>query len=204
MATIIFDLDYTLLDTSKLNKISHELLLKNNIPEDVIDLANKKHREIHKNPAFLEHVAEIEKLGHKVLKEDIDQFLSTDLKNYLKGPVDHVLALLIEEGHRLILLTRGHEYFQCFKIRNSGLHIYFDKNIYICEEKKEEIIEQMPLTEDVYFINDHADEIETVSKKYPNFHYVYIKGPKTPHDRFIDQAHIPTLDDISTLPDLIH
>ena len=106
-------------------------------------------------------------------------------------------------GHKLILLSKGKEAFQRFKVKQSGIETYFGKHIYICYEKKEEMIEKIPREGKTYFINDHADEIESVSKKHPEINFIYIKGPKTPHDRFIKHGRIPTIDDISSLPELI-
>lgn len=204
MATIIFDFDHTLFDTRHIRKDIKDLFLKNGVPEEIFEFSNKKHREEYNDTYdLIKHISDLEKEGYKIDKQNIDIFFEQNLEMHLKGPVKEVLSSLIKDGHKLILLSKGNETFQRFKVKQSGIEAFFGEHIYICYEKKEELIEKIPREGKTYFVNDHADEIEAVAKKHPEINFIYVKGPKTSHDRFIEHEHIPTIDDISALPELI-
>jgi len=174
------------------------------IPEKIYDDIIRKQRADSKdNPDFLKLCEESEKLRYKISKEDISAFLKNDLSSYLKGPVKETLTILKKKGYVLMILTKGIDYYQRFKIRQSGIEKFFGKHIYVCDEKKEEALRDVAFKGVTYFIDDHADEIETILKKFPDFKIIYVKGPKTAHDRFIEHEHIPTITDISELPKMI-
>ena len=201
--TIIFDFDHTLFDAIKFRKIISLFFERNNIPADIADSTFRSAYNSSYNYGFLEQLNMLKKIGYAIPNKEIDSFFNQSLKHILKGPVEETLKKLKDRGHRLILLTKGLEYFQRFKVRQSGLEAYFGHNIYVCKDKKEEAIKSIPAKGRTYFVNDHADEIEAVAKVYPEMNFIYVKGPKTAHDRFIKHEHIPTIDDISSLPFLI-
>lgn len=204
MSTIIFDFDHTLLKTRKITEMIREIFLKNGVPEKTIEAIQKTQRQRdNDNVDFLVQIKDAEKLGYKINKEDLDNFFLQDFKPLLNGPVIEILEKLLEKKHRLFLFTKGVEYFQRFKIRQSGLEKYFKGNIFVFDNDKTESQVNIFNKEKIYFVNDHADEIESFQKAHPEVKSIYIKGPKTSHDRFIKHKHIPTLEDISTLPKYI-
>ncbi len=204
MATIIFDFDHTLLQTSEITLQIRNIFLKNEVPEKTIDSIQKSQRQRdNDNVDLLVQIRDVEKLGYKINKNDIDDFFSQEFKQLLNGPVIEVLEKLLEKKHKLFLFTKGVEYFQRFKIRQAGLEKYFKENIFVFDNDKTESQVNIFNNGKVYFVNDHADEIETFIKVHPTVKAIYIKGPKTSHDRFIKRKHIPTLDDISLLPKYI-
>ncbi len=198
MSTIIFDLDHTLLETSKITGLIVDIFLKNGVPEKTIEVIQKTQRaKNNDNPDFLEQVKAIKKLGYKISKKDIDIFFTQNLENCLKDSVKETLEKLLKEGHILFLFTKGVEYFQKFKIRQSGLEKYFDGNIYIFENNKEETDVDIHKNGKVYFVNDNFDEIENFSRIHSKVKFIYIKGPKTSDD--ISIKNITTIENIPSL-----
>lgn len=200
--TIIFDFDHTLFDTKGINLLMYSLYSESEIPEKIFKSVIENQRK-KSNFDFLDHVSELRKLGYKIDSQKIDELLSLDLSYCLKGKVKETLDVLMKRKFNLILLTKGVDYFQRWKIRQAGLSKFFNSHIYTCEEKKEDMLNKLPIKGRTYFVNDHADEIEVVAKRYPGMNFIYVKGPKTAHDRFIKHKHIPTIDDISILPKII-
>jgi len=177
-----------------------DIFLKNGVPEKTIYAIQKAQRSRNNdNPDLLAQIKDAESLGYKIDKKDINDFFNQDLEPLLKGPVKEILEKLVKDGHKLFLFTKGVEYFQRSKIRRSGIEEYFDENIYVFDSNKEETDVDIDQHEKTFFINDHADEIEDFAKAHPKVKFIYVKGPKTSHDRFIKHKHIPTIDDISSL-----
>ena len=201
MSTIIFDFDHTLLDSTKITEMIEAIFLESGATLKTILAVQKAQRlRDNDNPDFLAQVTMLKDLGYDIKDEVIDDFFGQDLEKCLKGPdVKEVLEKLFKAGHKLILFTKGIEYFQKFKIRQSGLEKYFKGNIYIFDNNKEEAEVDIHQNGKVYFINDHADEIEAFAKIHPGVKFIYVKGPKTSHDRFLKHKHIPTIDNVSTL-----
>lgn len=180
MATIIFDLDDTLMDTSKFKELLWSFFEQHGIPTKTIEATYKSHRAKYSgNPGFLEHIEELKTLGYKIPDEEIEKFLNTDLRPFLKGNVEETIKKLQNKKHRLILLTRGIDYFQNWKIRKAGLDTLFNRRTYVCEDKKENELFYLHGKEKAYFINDSIEEIQEVRKAFPNLRGIAIQSPKT-------------------------
>ena len=200
MSTIIFDLDHTLLETSKIARLITDIFLKNGVPEKTVETIQKTQRaKNHDNPDFLDQINEVEKLGYKISKKDIENFFEQNLECYLKDSAKETLEKLINNGNKLLLFTKGVEYFQKFKIRQSGLEKYFDGDIYIFENNKEETDVDIHKNGKVYFVNDNADEIEIFSKIHPKVKFIYVTGTKTSHNNFSENKNIVKIENISSL-----
>lgn len=102
----------------------------------------------------------------KRLKRDINKFLSgTD-----KFITSDVLPFLKKfKKKNLFLITYGDAYFQKIKIRNCGIRKYFSKVVVTDKLKAEEITKLADNVEKetFVFIDDRADQIESVKKKFP-------------------------------------
>lgn len=182
MSTIILDLDHTLSETKKIREEIWMILRAYGIPEKVIDSAEKAFRSKNNNLyGFLEHLEELEKMGYKIPSSAVEAYFSKSMKHHLFEGVREILEKLKNKGHRLILLSKGLDYFQRFKIRQFGLEDLFDSDIYICDEKTEDTIKEMSLSKKgkIYFINDHADETLRIHKSFGNFICIIVKSHKT-------------------------
>ncbi len=182
MATIIFDLDHTLYDTKNIKEEIWMLLKAYKIPEKIIDACEKVFRSKNNNLyGILEHLEELEKLGFKIPSEAIEAYFARSMTHHLFNGTIEILEKLKKKGHRLILLSKGIDYFQRFKIRQSGLEDFFGSNIYICDEKTEDIIRDMSLPKKgkIYFVNDHADETLRIHKAFGEFVCIIVKSHKT-------------------------
>ncbi len=181
MATIIFDLDYTLLNSDTIKKEIGALFKELGIPEKKIDHAYKVHRKnLGGRTGIFEHIEELKKNGYDVPDKVAKSYLSSSMKHHLFEDVEKILKKLKSGGHRLIILTLGLDYFQKFKIKKSGIKKFFEKNIYVCEEKNKETIERIKLTDEkIYFINDNSEETLRVHKIFPEFTCIIVKSFKT-------------------------
>lgn len=204
MATIIFDFDHTLFDTKSLRAFIASLLNNHGVPVELDTASEKKHRlKTKNNYGFLEHLDELKPHGHKIPNKVIESFFTLDLEKHLKGDVHTALRELQKRKHTFILLTKGIDYFQRFKIRQSGIEGYFGNNIYICEDTKEHTLGHLLKEDTTYIINDNTDEVISAHRLFPHLHYIVIKGPKTDLSKIKHIKDITVLDDISTLPLLI-
>ncbi len=204
MATIIFDFDHTLFDTKSLRAFIASLLNTHGVSSTLDTDSEKKHRlKTKNNYGFLEHLDELKPQGHNLPNKVIESFFTSNLEKHLKGDVHTTLKKLQSKKHTLILLTKGLDYFQKFKIRQSGIEGYFGRNIYICEDHKEHTLSHLLTADKTYFINDNTDEIVSAHKLFPKLHYIVINGPKTDLSKVKHIKGIKIIDDVSSLPKII-
>lgn len=185
MATIIFDLDYTLLDGKTVKKELWDFFKGHGVPEDTIHHSYEIHKEkLGGRTGLIEQIEELKRIGHVIPHEAKDIYFNSSLKHHLFEDVDKILEKLKTKGHRLMILTKGLDYFQRFKIRQSGIENFFGQHIYICDEKNRENIEVIPISknETVYFINDNSAETLEVHKEFPEFICIMVKSYKTKLD----------------------
>ncbi len=199
LKTIIFDFDHTLFDTEMIKPMMKTFYTERGVPEKVYDEVRTFQRKRDVNAGMTEQWEEMTKRGYKISKKELNDFFKTDLSLYLKGPVKEVLTKLKKRGYTLMILSMGIDDFQRFKIRQSGIESFFADHIYTCKEDKPRALKKISTTGEVYFVNDHANEIEVVLKSFPKIHPIYVKGPKTAHDHFLNHKKIPTISDISEL-----
>ncbi|MFZ2970204.1 MAG: hypothetical protein WA063_03595 [Minisyncoccia bacterium] len=83
------------------------------------------------------------------------------------------------EKKDLILLSRGANEFQKEKIKNSGVEFFFGKIIIISKDKVDEIsqIYAEHSKEKIFFIDDRAEEIDKVKKKFPQIITMKMERP---------------------------
>ena len=176
MSTIIFDFDHTLLDTSKITGQISNIFLKNGVPEKTIEAIQKTQRaRDNDNVDFLEQIKSAEQLGYKINTKDIEEFFSQNLERCLKGPVKEVLEKLSKQGHKLFLFTKGVEYFQMFKIRQSGIGKYFKGNIFVFDNNRTSPGFNIYNNGKTFFVSNDSEEIKNLEKTSPKIKFINIK-----------------------------
>jgi len=183
--TIIFDLDYTLLDTARFKKDIASVLEQCGITEE----------------RFLEAYAENVEKGELIRDFDALRYvtalrgdltcteaeaaakigdLSENMNEYFFPNAEWLLEKLKAEGHSLKLLTHGNIEWQKKKIANTGIKDVFDEIIY-APENKDDMKDALEVAEaPVVMVNDHGREIDALGMIFPAFHMIAVKGPKPP------------------------
>lgn len=170
MATIIFDLDNTLLDTSKVVAKLKTISIKHGVKKTDFDsallLAYTGYFGLDN------YVKDLRDLGYSlgVASKIKKEFKNSNFIGYLKPGVENVLQYFKSNQFFLILLTRGVEDFQKIKIKQTGVKKFFNI-IMICDKNntksrwvtrnKKTLLKHEP----VWFVNDNLHEtIEVVAK----------------------------------------
>src|SRR3989338_10025772 len=160
---IIFDLDYTLLDTKNLRNKLADIFNQNHFERD-FDKYFKSQKinfnfETYLN--ILEEQGKINEPGRRELKLKLAELMK-QLDNYLFPQVFDVLNHFKDNGAELILLTFGDRIWQEDKVKNLSIKKYFSKIIF--EEKNKYSNEYLKslseAAEEILIINDNARETE--------------------------------------------
>jgi len=165
--TILFDLDYTLMDTAKLHDGLAEIFDREDYRSDYqnlfkdkgINFNADKYLEILKQQGRIDEARESElKRGLAELMENMDDFLKPDAESVLKH--------FIKEGHELILITFGNKEWQEKKVKNLSIKKYFSEIIFEEEDKsKSEYLRSLGEgNEKILIINDNLDEAVAMQK----------------------------------------
>jgi len=176
---IIFDLDYTLLDTKKF-----KAGLANALDLSIDDfeksyLENFKNKKLNYN--LEKHLKILKQKNTQKLKQffkSLDQYLFPDsikiLKKLGSAPVK---ARVKKNNNKLILLSFGNKEWQKQKINNLSIKDYFDK-IILTDIDKAKILKTLQKTkEKILIINDNAREILEMKKVLKNCNIFLTKGP---------------------------
>ena len=168
MSVIIFDFDDTLFDTKRLNADVIESLVAHGAERALARFAYDS-AKVKNGVYYLSgHIAELEQASNtKIAQEFFDWFEGLDFTDYVLPEVVPLLENL-KNDHKLLLLTKGEESFQKFKINRAGLAKHFHE-IHITAGDKEIYLESFDFTEPVIFINDKIEENKKVQDKFPHF-----------------------------------
>ncbi len=176
---IIFDLDYTLLDTAEFKKKMAEILGEN-FKADYEKYF--KSRGVNFN---LGEYLSILKKNHRIddetsekMKAEIEE-LFLDIDDYLKFGVEKTLEHFKERGDELILMTFGYKQWQKEKIKNLSIKKYFDEIIFEDKDKSQsEYLKSLgKKNEEVLIINDNLSEAEQMLKILKKGELRLVKGP---------------------------
>lgn len=160
---IIFDLDYTLLDTKKIHEKLAEIFDKENYREDYqrffkdkgISFDGEKYLEILKNNGRIDGIRE------KELKSRLAEMLS-QMDDFLMPGAEAALKHYVDNGDEPVLITFGNKKWQEEKVRNLSIKKYFTNIIY--EEKDKSQSEYLrslgEKDEEVRFVNDRLKEVK--------------------------------------------
>ncbi|KKS34180.1 MAG: hypothetical protein UU95_C0016G0012 [Parcubacteria group bacterium GW2011_GWC2_42_12] len=164
---IIFDLDYTLLDTVRFKDALADIFVQENFYADYKKYF--KDQGINFDPReylnILKDEGKIDSYAEKEIKSGLKELLGM-MDNYLFRGVAKILKKLKDGGAELILLTFGNKEWHEDKIRTLSIGRYFTQIVFEEEDKAgSEYLRSLKNTEEeVLIVNDNAKETEKMIK----------------------------------------
>ncbi len=174
---IILDFDHTIINTSLLTEaIAEELQKGFGIGKNEYKKAREKVKkccvveDIDKVIAELpnENKKALHDTFHRVIKEQVKEFVFSDVQNFLKKHRDEF---------DIVVVTHGNKELQSEKIKHSGLPEYVENRIDI-KDKSWVVSSLENGYEEIYFIDDKAQNIEDVKNKHPEVITYFLKRPE--------------------------
>lgn len=177
---VIFDLDYTLLDTVKFKDKLADIFGQEDFEADYEKYfksqgINFDHDEY---LAILKAEGRIDDVKEKELRIELEKLIS-NIDNYLKLDAENVLKHFKGIGAELILITFGHKKWQKEKVKNLSIAKYFSNIIYEDQDKhKSEYLKSLSETdEEILLINDNLDEAKEMLKILKRGELRLVDGP---------------------------
>jgi len=164
---VIFDLDYTLLDTDKFKEKLVEIFKDQDFYADY-----KKYFEdsglsfdYEKYLALLKYAGKIDGAAEKEIRFKLTELMKK-LDDYLRPDAENVLKYFHQEGAELILITFGEKNWQQEKVKSLDIKKYFDRIRF--EDKNKNKSAWLKLlknkSEEILIINDNAKEAKEMVK----------------------------------------
>ena len=181
---VIFDLDYTLFDTTKHKKEIAKIFGLSN-SEYLKDynkyFKNKKiNYNIYKHLSYLLKAKKISSSrGKEIRRQIIDLMKRSD--NFLFPHAENLVKQLAKEGKELILLSFGDNVLQSQKIKSLSIKKYF-KKIIITDKGKEYVVDFLKKSKKAHIIiNDNLKESLALKKELSltgsKARIILVKGP---------------------------
>lgn len=177
---IIFDFDYTLLDTTKFKEKLADIFGKNTFYIDY-----KKYFKTKKVHFYYEKYLDILK-SEKRINDDEERKLKLKVENLIKNiddflypDAENILKYFKKNKAELILITFGNKKWQEEKVKNLNIKKYFDKIIFEEEDKSQsEYLKLLAKTdEEILIINDNTVEAKKMLKILKRGKIYLIQGP---------------------------
>lgn len=165
---ILFDIDYTLLDTSVSKRYYREKISKlANVSIDDFILVEQEYKkkdsgftDFHPND-YIEHVCKFYNLNENSVRE---LFFSDDnFKDALYDDVIPTLKALLER-FSLGIFSEGFEDFQLAKLHRSGIMNFFEKDLTFIFRRKLEEDSLALLPDNCFVIDDNPSVVEALAK----------------------------------------
>ncbi|MFH0956101.1 MAG: NIF family HAD-type phosphatase [Candidatus Falkowbacteria bacterium] len=177
---IIFDLDYTLLDTEKFKKKMADIFSQEDFKADYEKYFKKQgiNFDFDEYLAILNDEGRIDNKREKKLRLEIEELIS-HIDNYLRPDAENVLKYFKDSGAELILITFGNKKWQERKVKNLTIAKYFDNIIYEEQEKyKSEYLKSLSDgKEEILIINDNLSEANEILKILKRGELHLVDGP---------------------------
>ena len=180
---VIFDLDYTLLDSTKFRK---DLASVFNMSDNEFNKDYKKYFKtksinysIDEHLKILKKQKQINSAEEIKIKEKSDNFFQ-NIDSYLFPEAEETLKQFKNDGNKLILISFGNFDWQKLKIDNLKIKEYFDEIILedSCKEKSDFLKSLKDSNEKILIINDNAKESFAMAKLLgENCEFKIIQGP---------------------------
>ncbi|HSD12144.1 MAG TPA: HAD hydrolase-like protein [Patescibacteria group bacterium] len=198
---IVFDLDYTLLDTVKFKEA---LVAATGVDEKAYEEAYAD--AVARNGGLFEPgVLFAELKGRGLLTEEgaadararFDEVLTTT-ERYLYPHAKELVEALGKHEADIDLMTFGNADWQRAKVEHSGLARMFDAVLYAEKDKKEFVRGVGEGQDKVIIVNDNGKEMQEMMSAAPEYSYILKKGPKAvPADLRLPTAQ--TIDELVVL-----
>lgn len=185
--TIIFDLDYTLLDTLALKQRMCESVARYGISQQTcVDAIEQLPCDPIAGLVYDPHAhAELLKPHATALPPEADLYealleVAVESHRFLYDGAADFLRWARARGSRLMLLTYGEPIWQQAKVDGTGLADLFDRIVMTHAPKTDMLPRLVRADEKVIFVNDNAAETDAVRAANPRHTYVVKRGPKSP------------------------
>ena len=158
---VIFDLDYTLLDTARFKEKLAEIFSEQDFFDDY-DKYFKAEGVNFDYEKYLEILRADGKIGErqeKIIKFELEKLMNW-WDDYVLRDAENVLKYFQDCGHELILITFGNKNWQAEKVKYLSIGRYFDRVIFEENDKSQsEYLKALGQTNDeVLIINDNIRE----------------------------------------------
>jgi FMN phosphatase YigB (HAD superfamily) len=178
---IIFDLDYTLLDTKKFKDKLADIFNPDDFAMDYKKYFRDKKINFNLEAylALLEKQGKIDDRRFKKLKLNIGKLMNR-LDGYLFTGADPVLSQLKENGAELILITFGDRKWQAEKVNNLSIKKYFSQIGFEDKDKQKSFLLKSLKNchQEVLIVNDNAREAKEMAEIIGNRAKVFlVDGP---------------------------
>lgn len=178
--TVILDLDYTLLDTTKFKEAMEESVAPFGVTKEQFRTTYAA------TVAAIAGQYDYDFARHAKLLQEISGADEAELRRALEGALERLPAFLYEDsiafleslkdsGAHVALLTFGNAGFQEEKVRRLGIEVYFDECIYT-QTGKHTVEYSFPGNEESWvFINDNPKEIRSLMELFPKSTMLRVK-----------------------------
>lgn len=185
---IIFDLDYTLLDTSAFkNKLASALgITQKEFQETYNRLKHQK--ETYNFGDHLNSVSNLKTINKKKAVDNLNILLK-GINRFAYKDAEIVLKKLFKKKYKLILLTYGNKNWQRMKIKNLKIKKYFKKIIFTDTCKSHALDFLKTVKEKIVFVNDNAKECKKIKKIYPSLEIFLIDGKYSKNTKHNFKVH---------------
>jgi len=164
---VIFDLDYTLLDTEKFKEKIADIFSQEDFKSDYEKYFKSRglNFDCDKYLAILKAEGRIDGAREKELRLELEKLIS-NIDNYLKPDVENVLKHFKVLGAELILITFGDKKWQEGKVKNLSIKKYFSRINFEEENKnRSKLLKLLKNSrEEILIINDNAEEARAMVK----------------------------------------
>lgn len=181
---VVFDLDYTTLDSIKFKndlgktiglshkefKVSYNKYFRDkiNYPSLYRHYSPSKHLQILKKDNIIDSV--------KNCQKKVDLYLKK-IDNYLFPEAENIIKRFKNKGNKLILISFGNKSWQKNKIDNLKIKKLFNKIVIVDKSKHEALNFLKKSKEEILIINDNAYEIIEMQKAIGKCEVCLIRGP---------------------------
>ncbi|MDP2709443.1 MAG: HAD hydrolase-like protein [bacterium] len=164
---ILFDLDYTLMDTARLHDRLAEIFDREDYRHDYQALFKQRqvNFDAEKYLKILKQQGRVDAAREKELRRGLNELMN-ELDKYLKPGAAEALQHFKQAGDRLVLITFGNQAWQAEKVKYLSIAGYFDQVIFEERDKsKSDFLKSLgQAKEKALIVNDNIGEAAEMKK----------------------------------------